>query len=76
MIQVKHGWFIKGGQKYFTAHNEKSSRDKNCETQERKTVQVGHTNDRKEEAPTRCGTASAWFLDTTFEIPPNQSWFG
>jgi len=83
----KHGWVIKGGQKYFTTHNEKSARDKNFQIESSKTIWkvaktiwVGHTNDRKENAPagqeTNSGRRSAWFLDQTREIPPNKSWFG
>jgi len=91
MINWKHGWVIKGGQKYFTTHNEKSARDKNFQIESSKTIWkvaktiwVGHTNDRKEEAPGRThmgeirATArcnSLWFDEPTNEIPPNQSWF-
>jgi len=76
----KHGWVVKGGQKYFTTHNEKSPRDKNFKAESSETLEVGHTNDRKENAPagqeTNSGRRSAWFLDQTREIPPNKSWFG
>jgi len=40
MINWKHGWIIKGGQKYFTSHNEKSARYKNCEVEVQK-IEVG-----------------------------------
>jgi len=79
-----HGWIVKGGQKYFTTHNEKSARDKNFKAESSETIEVGHTNDRKEKrraartwenrATARCN--SLWFDEPTNEIPPNQSWFG
>jgi len=77
----KHGWVIKGGQKYFTTYNEKGTRDKNFKTEVSKTsFKVGPQNVRKEDAPAvaraKSRRPSAWFLDETREIPSNQSWFG
>jgi hypothetical protein len=79
MINWKHGWVIKGGQKYFTTHNEKSARDKNCEIKKRKTIEVGHPQYVRKDATSstkESSASSSWFLDETREIPPNQSWFG
>jgi hypothetical protein len=80
MEDWKHGWVIKRGQKYFTAHYEKGARDKDRETEI--SEKVGQINDdRKERGTTGSSNPScpsdwsAWYLDPSYEIPPNQAWF-
>jgi hypothetical protein len=86
VINWKHGWIIKSGQKYFTPNHEKGARNQNCKTQVGKTFEVGQPN------YARNGTAAppgeegvysseplaprtSWF-NAKSEIPPNKSWFG
>jgi hypothetical protein len=77
----KHGWVIKGGQKYFTAHHEKSARDQNRKI--KISEKVGQRNDdRKVQGTAARPRIIAWRVvsrkevNEALQIPPNESWFG
>jgi hypothetical protein len=77
-LNFRYGWIIKGGQKYFTPHHEKSSRDKNFEVEGSETFPVGHAHVRKESRRRRrvirripeSWRAPRFSEDTAREIPP------
>jgi hypothetical protein len=81
IIERRYGRTITRGQTNPAANHEEGSGDQNCQTEEGKTVPVGHTNDRKEapegkQTPWTSSLRPLWFDEPTRAIPPNKSWFG
>jgi len=69
-MSYKYGWVIKGGQKYFTTHHEKSARDKNSEVEGAETFEVGESKST-EKGPSDPYWRQSWFgFDAAREIPP------
>jgi DNA replication initiation complex subunit (GINS family) len=67
IVERRYGRVITRGQTNVAADHEEGPGDQNCQTEEGKTVSVGHpSHDRTETR--RPSQRSAWFLDETREI--------